>query len=76
MDSWRRIPKSQVSQIGQVQYADFTLGHQFRFIFFIVNYLQYFFIKFKDQGLIFNLLVMRIQKLSLNIEIDKEIGKA
>ena len=39
----------------------------------MAHYLSYFFIKFKDQGQIFNLLIMRIQKLSLNIEIDKEI---
>ena len=40
---------------------------------FNLEYLCQFFIKFKDQGHIFFLLVMRIQKLSLIIEIGKEI---
>ena len=45
----------------------------FVFIFFIANFLRYFFIDFKDQGQICNLLVMRIPKLTLIIEIDKEM---
>ena len=36
-------------------------------------YLHYFFIKFKDQGQILFLLIMRIQKLLLIIEIYKEM---
>ena len=45
----------------------------FVFIFFIANFLRYFFIDFKDQGQICNLLVMRIPKLTLIIEIDEEL---
>ena len=39
----------------------------------IALFLCYFFIEFKDQGQICNLLVMRIPKLTLIIEIDEEL---
>ena len=42
---------------------------------FNLEYLSQFFIKFKDQGQFWNLLVMRILKLSLMPEIDAEITK-
>ena len=46
----------------------------FRFIFFIANYLSYFFIKFKNQRQICNLsLIMRILKLTSIIEVDEEL---
>ena len=62
-----------LAEIFKVEVSWYFSKINFVFIFFIVNYLRYFFIKFKDQGQIFFLLVMRIQKLSLIIEIDKEI---
>ena len=37
--------------------------------------LSHFFINFKDQGQFWNLLVMRILKLSLMLEIDEEMTK-
>ena len=40
---------------------------------FNLEYLSQFFIKFKDQGQFWNLLVMRILKLSLILEIDEEM---
>ena len=42
-------------------------------MFFIANYLKYFSIKFKDQGQFWNLLVMRILKLSLIFKIEDKL---
>ena len=44
-------------------------------IAFNLEYLSHFFINFKDQGQFWNLLVMRILKLSLILEIDEESTK-
>ena len=51
------------SGFSLLQCAAFTLGHQF----------LHFFSNFKDQEQIWNLLVMRIPKLSLIVEIDEEM---
>ena len=37
---------------------------------FNIEYFSQFFIKFRDQGQFWNLLVMRIQKLTLIFELD------
>ena len=40
---------------------------------FNIEYFSQFFIKFKDQGLFWNLIVMRILKLLLIFETDEEL---
>jgi len=42
---------------------------------FNLEYLSQFFIKFKDQGQFWNLLIMRILKLSLIFKIDDKLTK-
>ena len=62
-------------EIFEVEDSWYFSKNNFVFIFFIVNYLSQFFSKFKDQGQIWNLLVMRILKLSLIVEIDEDLTK-
>ena len=71
--SWRFQNTPYMLNLMKVWLRYLTLKNLFCFFFVIANYLSYFCIQFKDQRQICNLLVMRISKLSLIIEIDEEL---